>query len=132
MIVDKEYEYFLKDVESVIGHADVTFSTTLNDLCVYLFQHKFVGVFTKDQLPRHIQGYATANLDDSNEPGSHWVAIADNVIYDSFGRSLKGFGSRVRTEDDAEQGMLETNCGQRCVAWLLVFDNFGREEAILI
>ena len=132
MIADKHYEAFLKDVERVIGHSDVTFSTTLHDLCVYLFQHKFMGVFAKDRLPRQIKGYAIANLDSSDEPGSHWVAIGDNVIYDSFGRSLKGFGSRVRTEEDAEQGMLESNCGQRCIAWLLVFDNFGIEEAKLI
>ena len=55
---------------------------------------EFVGVFALDKLPQTLNRHATikmiVNLDPSNLPGSHWVAIYrrnDGIAYyfDSFG-----------------------------------------------
>ena len=47
--------------------------------------------------------------------GMHWLAQCDDMIYDSFGREAYGDLS-----GDAEQAMLDANCGQRSLAWLWV------------
>lgn len=98
--------------------------------------------------------YAIANLDDSTMPGSHWISLAYDVddkrtgdppgsiwVYDSFGRSTKEiipslvqrYGDKLRTVDqDAEQMVSEDDCGARCMAWLYVFDRYGKDTAKLI
>jgi hypothetical protein len=38
----------------------------------------------------------------------------------------------VDVERDAEQRILEANCGARCLAWLWVFDDCGPEAAASI
>ena len=119
------YEIFLQDVYNILGD-QVTYSNTLNKLCKYLFGSKFQGVFARDTLPHKVH-YAIVNMDRSSESGSHWVAIADNMVYDSFGRDV-GF-KRQMTENDAEQDMLEVNCGQRCVAFLCVYHVLGAKYA---
>jgi hypothetical protein len=88
------------------------------------------------------QPYAIVNLDTSWEQGSHWIALAKSgkkvIFYDSFGRPntsilplLKG-GNIVNTEDDAEQKMEETNCGQRSLSFLLLFDKYGEKMALQV
>jgi len=75
-----------------------------------------------------------ANLDSSNESGSHWVGIVKNsgkkLIYDSFGRKTKNIlpnmTSTVDTEYDLEQGLLESNCGARSLAALCVYNWWGK------
>ncbi len=91
--------------------------------------------------------YAIANLDDSTMPGSHWIALGYDVddkkiwVYDSFGRSTKEiipslvqrYGDKLRmVDDDAEQKVSEDDCGARCMAWLYVFDRYGKDTAKLI
>ena len=76
------------------------------------------------------------NLDNSNEPGirSHWVAITNNMLYDSFGRNSTvelGFTQRyTNTDPDAEQSLQELNCSARCLAWLCVYDTAGRRPDV--
>ena len=76
-----------------------------------------------------MRGYAIVNLDKHDMPGSHWVAMADSMVYDSFGRDV-GLGET--TERDVEQGRREDNCGQRCVAFLCVYHAYGPEIAYFI
>ena len=79
------------------------------------------------------------NLDVRESSGSHWIAIAqasdkasDNlIVYDSFGRSVVD-GDVIHTESDPEQALVETNCGQRCLAWLCVFQQFGSKAALMV
>ena len=59
------------------------------------------------------------------------------VHYDSFGRShaqlFPGkFPGAIDTELDAEQKDEATDCGQRSLAWLIVFDRYGSEAAKLV
>ena len=49
------------------------------------------------------------------------------MAYDSFGRDV-GF-NRQMTDPDAEQDIIEVNCGQRCVAWLCVYHTMGANYA---
>jgi len=91
------------------------------------------------------------NLDNSSQPGSHWIALfktprRGTIIYDSFGRKakkilnkklysknpLESIGKYLETENDAEQRIDESNCGQRCLAWLLVCNLYGELDALSI
>lgn len=122
----------------------VTYSDDLLKSGKHLFGSKFDGVFSADQIPSKFRSII-ANLDDSDEPGSHWVAIARApcgryLVYDSFGRDsdkiLKGKLRALKkvqdTENDAEQDKEEDNCGARCLAWLDVFHGHGALAAYQI
>lgn len=143
MNADEVYKTILRKVEKKIGN-ETTFSNDLHNVAKSLLGHKFQGIFTADKLPRltKTQPYAIVNLDSSWEEGSHWIALAKSgkkvIFYDSFGRPatsilplLKG-GNVVNTEDDAEQKIEETNCGQRSVAWLMLFDKYGEKMALQV
>lgn len=115
-----------------------------------LFGVKFKGVFPSDRIPKlnDLSPYAILNLDTSEEPGSHWVAIAKHpnkdktLLYDSFARkgskiikSLEYSGNgRIIDSDlkDKEQKIEETNCGGRCLAYLVVVEKYGWDAAALI
>jgi hypothetical protein len=126
---DVEYNMFLKQIGQILGNR-ITFNIELDRLGRYLFG-PLLGVFPRDKQPaKHGKNYYIVNLDNSNQPGSHWVAVAGNLVYDSFGRDL-GFRMQ-RTEDDAEQENWEVNCGQRCLAFLCVYHRYGAQKAKLI
>ena len=119
---------------------------------------KFKGVYPSDKIPKlnDLAPYAILNLDKSSESGSHWIAIAklpqsfnrssgkttnESIIYDSFGRDYKriipdieysGNGTIKNTDRDSEQKILQTDCGARCLAWLLVVENYGPSVALKI
>ena len=75
------------------------------------------------------------NLSPRSSGGSHWIALAqdgdDLLVYDSFGRVVAD-GDVLHTEDDSEQGKWQMNCGQRCLTWLIIYQNFGRQAALYI
>ena len=104
-----------------------------------LFGDLFRGVFAADELtvPRMLlkSQCCVVNLDERESSGSHWIALAqdggDLLVYDSFGRSVVT-GDVIHTESDPEQTMSEMNCGQRCLAWLCVFQQFGGAAALLV
>ncbi len=84
------------------------------------------GIFAKgDAMPDH--GYWISNTGTRASGGIHWMAHVDDIIYDSFGREAYGDLS-----GDAEQAMLETNCGQGSLAWLWVCHTHGVAAAKLI
>lgn len=144
----EEYNKILKDFENILGN-DTTFNTDLQRIAIKKLGSKFSGVYPSDKIPRlnELKSYAIINLDNSSQPGSHWVAVAYDkntdklVFYDSFGRSSKKIlpslhakfgGSILDTEDDAEQKMKEDNCGQRSLAFLSYFDKNGLEKSLKI
>lgn len=143
---DKIYNKLLKRIEKLVKHNHTTFSTELYDVGKHIFGNKFHGVYSSDKIPKlKNRQYCIVNLDASDESGSHWIALARNkdktYFYDSFGRPNKiilpslnksGNGSVLNTEDDREQGFKESNCGQRCIAFLLFFDLYGAEKALEI
>lgn len=146
MNADEIYNTILRRVEKMLGN-ETTFSNDLGNVAKSLLGSKFKGIFPADKLPRltKTQPYAIVNLDSSWEQGSHWIALAKSgkkiVFYDSFGRPsksilplLKGGGGTtiVNTDDDAEQEIEETNCGQRATSWLLLFDKYGEKMALQV
>ncbi len=144
---EEEYRKYLKTVNDLVGNT-TTYLSQLDKTSRSLFGVKFRGVFPSDKIPRlnDLKPYCILNLDKSDEPGSHWVALAklptdECLFYDSFGRGYKqiipiidhsGNGRIKNTDEDPEQGLQENNCGARCIAFLMVFDRLGSEYAELI
>jgi hypothetical protein len=130
----KLYNKSVKVFETVLG-TQATYGTDLHKVGKYIFGKKFRGVFSSDdsKIPR---GYSICNVDASNEPGSHWLAICNGMIYDSFGRKIKKLApTLVRYRDvdlDSEQTANEQNCGCRCLAWVYTYHMLGADYAALI
>lgn len=130
----------LKKATLLIGHSHTTFGSELEKAGQKLFKYKFGGVYSADTLPKNLdpKKYFICNVDDSTQEGSHWVAIFDSYIYDSFGRSARemnpnfvGHGLK-KTEDDIEQTAVQQNCGQRSLGFLIVCKSHGIQVAKLI
>lgn len=160
------YNLVLEEIIYPMVGKRVTFDKDLTKAGFKLFGCNYMGTFASDQIPAigKIPGthksvttsnvseksplYLIANLDDSNMPGSHWVALAFDVrtkkiwVYDSFGRKTgdilpqlaKQFGkNNLRmADDDAEQKLTEDDCGARCLAFLYIFDRHGSDVARFI
>lgn len=135
------YNQQLNKIEKELGNKS-TYSSQLTDYGTRMFGDKYRGTYAADTLPTLTKKrpYCIGNLDKKNEGGSHWIALAksgkDVIFYDSFGRKAKSIidleKKVLNTEDDAEQDIFEENCGQRCLAWLYVFDKMGKKEALQI
>lgn len=146
----------------------ITWTSDLNKIGHEMFGDNFVGSFPSDMIPdigKNLDGsiitnkninknsklYSLINLDNSSQPGSHWIAIGYNIpkkknkgeiwVYDSFGRKTsniipslsKKFGSKLRTADrDPEQKITEEDCGARSLAFLFIMDRVGIEFAKLL
>jgi hypothetical protein len=148
---EKIYCNYLKKVIYPLTGKKSTYLSDLLGIGRKLFKVKFKGVFPSDKIPKlnDLSPYCILNLDKSSQSGSHWIALAklphlypsgnsDTIIYDSFGRDYKriipniqysGNGTIKNTDRDKEQKPLQTDCGARCLAWLLVFDNYGSAAA---
>ena len=136
------YEKILKKIESKHGNGTTT-NHQLDRIGKGLFGKKYIGTFPSDKIPVLQPGtYCIANLDNSSQKGSHWIAIIKvnkktSVVYDSFGRKTykiipsllqSGNGVILETENDREQdlnGKVEDNCGQRCMASIKVYEKLG-------
>lgn len=148
---NKKYQSTLDNIIYPLLGYSITFSNDLKRIGMKLFGTKFCGVFSSDQIPilNKDSKYAIINLDNSDEPGSHWIAIAFDedldriLVYDSFGRQTREIipsifnkyrvDKVVMTDDDAEQNpILDNDCGARSMAWLFVFDRYGYKVAKLI
>jgi hypothetical protein len=139
------YNKFLKIIEEKLGN-NITNNIELTKLGKKIFGRKYIGTYSADKIPKMSNNkYCIVNLDNSNEAGSHWIALVKNhdkvMIYDSFGRKTisilpnlvqSGNGYIVESENDPEQKIIENNCGQRCLSWLLVYDNYGFDVAKMI
>lgn len=147
-LAELEYNKILKDITDAMGDKS-TFMSELNGIGRKLLGVKFHGVYPSDKIPRlnDLSPYCILNLDKSNEPGSHWVALAKledenaSVIYDSFGRDhmkiipnlqYSGNGRIIQPEDDSEQHVLQQSCGQRTLSFLLFLDRYGIKNAMYI
>lgn len=151
-IIDNEqraealYNYMLTNIIYPMIGNKTTYLSQLKRCGIDLFGHSFEGVFPADKIPQlNTSKYCILNLDKSTEPGSHWIAVAKDgdksYVYDSFGRdfneiipSIKfsGNGTIIDVDDDAEQNVIETDCGARCLAFLLVCEHWGVDMAKLI
>ena len=128
--IETEYERWLKVMRKLLG-SGVTSSTQLQSAGKDLFGNTFKGVYAADKIPDLKTGEtAIVNLDKTGEPGSHWVALTDNLVYDSFGRSkrkiLPDAGLiQKNTDPDPEQTSNEEDCGARSMAFLVCYHLHG-------
>ena len=143
----KIYDIYLKKIYKLIGNK-TTYENQLNGAGKKLLGVKFKGVFPSDKIPKlnDLSPYCILNLDKSNEKGSHWVALVktdknEAIVYDSFGRNYKkiipnldisGNGRIINTDNDPEQHILETDCGSRCLSFIMVYDKYGKKAALKI
>ena len=132
------YNRYLNGIKSLIGNYTTT-TTQLNRTGVQLFGKKYKGTHSAAihmTVPRMLMQFGDCCIlnTSSKMPGEHWVAFARGkkqmYAYDSFGRHVSGLASDA--DMDAEQAILESNCGQRCLAWLMVFNKHGEDVAKLI
>lgn len=142
----REYNKILKSVKKRVG-GKTTYLGQLDRAGKDIFGSRFHGVYPSDKIPKLTdrKPYAILNLDRSDEPGSHWIALAkvgnNSIVYDSFGRHhtkiipsllYSGNGKLISTDDDQEQHILATDCGARSLSWLEFLDKHGAENSLLI
>ncbi len=137
--IEELYSKELKNIYNKLGKG-VTYGDQLNKYATSLFGNKFKGVYAADELEplkRFNTGYFIYNLDDSDEPGSHWIAVIKHdsgiLVYDSFARSTKliapnlyAIGNVKDTEYDAEQSIYQDDCGSRFIAAIKIYYEFGQ------
>ena len=127
----------------LVGEQTTTDDFELMQAGKQLHGDKFAGVYLSDQrsaLSKR-KPYAILNTKPTSSGGEHWVGLARMpstgkiIHYNLFGRSHQQlFPSRwedeaIDTELDVEQGERTTECGQRSLAWLLLFDQLGSSAA---
>jgi len=145
-VYDKKVKQIEKNKKLKLGKGETT-NFQLDESAEYLLPPgKYQGTFSSDRLPTLKSTHSCIlNLDNSAQPGSHWVAIYRSGLrlccYDSFGRKAKQIlpntkirkGLKVVDSDlDVEQKIEEANCGQRCLAWLDFAYSKGINEAMKI
>jgi hypothetical protein len=147
--VEKIFDQYLTNtVYPLVGNQS-TYLSTLQKAGRKLFNIRFKGVYPSDKIPKlnDLSPYCILNLDRSTQSGSHWVACAkipnknETLIFDSFGRDYtkiipvlgkSGNGSIIETDRDSDQKVLQTDCGARCLSFLMVFDKHGKDVSMLI
>ena len=135
------YQLALQRVERKMGKKG-TGEVELDQMAGFFLKRPTIwkGVFALNEPWRTVGGYRIVNLEPRANRGEHWVAVAHNLIYDSFGRDhvvevrehkagLPAPRNFSYTDSDAEQRSSEDNCGQRCLAWLMTYDKYGQAGA---
>ena len=134
------YNQILKIVVKYIKHNHTTYNHELDKAAKHFLGYNYIGTFSSSNMPKKINKnqYCIANNKPENHDGEHWVAFSHDLVYDSFGRpykSLSDYWSNLKHKDtdmDREQEFNESNCGQRCLAWLILYHYFGKHHAINI
>lgn len=133
------YNSYLQIIERDLGDQTTT-NHQLNQYCEAVFP-KYRGCYSSDTIPKLKNDESCIfNLDKNNEPGSHWMGLYKHknkfIVYDSFGRSSKKLKISLKlfidTENDAEQKLYETNCGQRCIAFIACCYTLPLKEVLKI
>jgi|AntRauTorckE5430_2_1112549.scaffolds.fasta_scaffold03450_5 hypothetical protein len=141
-------QYLNNTVYPLVGN-QTTYLSELYKAGRKLFGIKFHGVYPSDKIPHlnDLSCYCILNLDRSTQSGSHWIALAKipdqnkSIVFDSFGRDYteiipilgkSGNGKIINTDEDQDQKVMETDCGARCLSFLMVFDKHGADVAVLI
>lgn len=134
-----------KDIEPLIGKGS-TDEGEMRQAGQALFGKRFHGVYMADQIPKTLskkRGFAVVNLDKERDKtnGSHWIAVSYEgpkslLVYDSFGELHETpeqigdlYPNSTTTNPDQDQKVDESNCGARCMAWLLMRSRWGKAVA---
>lgn len=137
MAIEDYYNDIYNRLKRAVG-VDTTYSNDLHVVGKKMFHRKFRGVFAINEVPTNLSTgqMAIVNLDRTDEPGSHWIAIYKDhnklYVYDSFGRHTKKIAPElykkyrniIDCEYDAEQHSKQKDCGLRSLCALVLFDSF--------
>ena len=115
-----------------------------------LCRDNFIGVFASDKLPKTVKTYPAcmiANVDDSKQPGSHWVAFffdqeGQGQFFDSYGHSPQHYTTKFNDllnknsnswtfNRKKVQSDFTTVCGQYCLYYVLFRCKGGRLTEML-
>ena len=125
------YEYTLNEVQKDMG-TGITSDEQLNDYCRFL--QNFRGTHAFDKIPKlkNMQS-CIANLDTSNQSGSHWIAFYrfknKTYVFDSFDRKISHF-KKVEIDKPVMQKPKENDCGQRCISFLALIESIGLNDTL--
>ena len=136
------YNHYLDTVCKILNNTGITSNIELDNLCEKLFEELYVGSYPSDMIPELKPNHcAIINSDPSNSLGTHWLCIIANstgkvLKYNSFGDTQPSVTVNISTalnaDLDSEQIPKENNCGQRAIAWLLVYYLHGEDVAMTI
>ena len=87
------YEFTLNQVQKHMG-TGITSDAEINDYCRFL--QNFRGTHAWDKIPKlKNMESCILNLDTSDQPGSHWIALYQyknkTYMFDSFDRKISSF-----------------------------------------
>ena len=121
-------EYFYSMNSSLKKMDDFTINKILSNKVT---KDSFIGVFSSDTLPSYAQtGYYVVNLDTSQQPSSHWIAIkiskskCKNEYFDSYGlgpptvRFKRFMKYNYIYNSKRLQHSLSTTCAQWCIYYI--------------
>ena len=98
-------------------HAGRTNSHELNQIGEMLFGNLWDGALGRNEVRQKYRGgVALVNMDKKQyglATGTHWICLVQGHYYDPLLPNGK--------EMDIEQGDNEQNCGQRCVAYAMLY-----------
>jgi len=142
--VMKTYNSIVSMIERKMGKSTTTDNIELEQMGHALLGTKFKGVYASNGIPALTVKQPCAVINNKPAPGEHWLGVARVprtgrvMVYDSFGRShaklLPGAlpPGTQDTDPDVDQSVKQTNCGQRPLAWLVVFGRLGPAAARLV
>ena len=143
---EKLYNYVLTQVEDKLTNK-TTNNEQIDKFCNKYLKDDYIGCYPADyKINDNIlkyKKYVIYNLSKSNEAGTHWVSVIFDynnktiIFYDSYGRNNKNIFYHLQkmykkykilnSEKDAEQTLLETNCGARSCSFLICHKIVGNE-----
>lgn len=102
-----------------------------------VIKHNFGGVFPSDNLPKYKKQFNSyiINLDPSNKPGSHWIAVyfGKNICYYfcSYGtdpnenilKFIRHNAKYIEWNKSLFQSLYSTTCGLFCIYFLHKINN---------
>ena len=129
----KQFESNLILIMDILGSKS-TDNIQLSSLGNALFDKKFKGVFTSDQIPTLKNSeMCIVNTDDSSKSGTHWVALYKytnkTYFYDSFDREAKSLSKFfdkkwINANTGRDQSYSSETCGQISMCWLISFHKY--------
>ena len=135
-LILKEYNKCLTLIENMIGNT-TTNNLQLEALGKHLFDNRFLGVYSANTFPKYVKNnyMFIINTDPISKPGQHWIACYkfNNkfYMYDTFNRNIKDLSKYwvhktniVSANKDIDQSLVEENCGQRAICWLILANQF--------
>ena len=142
----QEYNKNLMYIYDYLNKSTTTNNIELNMICKILFgDANFLGVRSADEFPKYIQNGQMFIINNksskSKTNGEHWIAFIKSdknkdhkprlYGYDSYNRDIHKLNPFFRhkrfvnANSNRDESFVETDCGQRSVAWLLSFFKHG-------